>query len=216
MHIVFFGDQRLEGLVDLYDRIISVGHTLEFYIIEDATTQELGRAAYAHHLLFPADYLILIPGALDLFSWDDDVQLYLPLYSSVEAAVAAMSALFDNILLDLLTVPAVCRLSIADMVGLDTILWEDTPGDTAIQEWLNSAIPRINLEADRINAWIRTPNLPLARRIHMSRPTVDGVLLVTDYRALPDGYTPGRRLCRRWARVLADFLDQITDDHRRN
>ena len=202
--------------MDLYDSIIPVGHTLEFYIIEDATTQELGGAAYAHHLLFPADYLILIPGALDLFSWDDDVQLYLPLYSSVEAAVAAMSALFDNILLDLLTVPTVCRLSIADMVGLDTILWEDTPGDTAIQEWLNSAIPRINLEADRINAWIRTPNLPLARRIHMSRPTVDGVLLVTDYRALPDGYTPGRRLCRRWARVLADFLDQITDDHRRN
>ena len=202
--------------MDLYDRIIPVGHTLEFYIIEDATTQELGGAAYAHHLLFPADYLILIPGALDLFSWDDDVQLYLPLYSSVEAAVAAMSALFDNILLDLLTVPTVCRLSIVDMVGLDTILWEDTPGDTAIQEWLNSAIPRINLEAARINAWIRTPNLPLARRIHMSRPTVDGVLLVTDYRALPDSYTPGRRLCRRWARVLADFLDQITDDQRRN
>ena len=202
--------------MDLYDRIIPVGHTLEFYIIEDATTQELGRAAYAHHLLFPTDYLILIPGALDLFSWDDNVQLYLPLYSSVEAAVAAMSALFDNILLDLLTVPTVCRLSIADIVGLDTILWEDTPGDTAIQEWLNSAIPRINLEADRVNAWIRTPNLPLARRIHMSRPTVDGVLLVTDYRALPDGYTPGRRLCRRWARVLADFLDQITDDHRHN
>ena len=216
MHIVFFGDQRLEGMVDLYDRIIPVGHTLEFYIIEDATTQELGGAAYAHHLLFPADYLILIPGALDLFTWDDDVQLYLPLYSSVEAAVAAMSALFDNILLDLLTVPTVCRLSIADIVGLDTILWEDTPGDTAIQEWLNSAIPRINLEADRVNAWIRTPKLPLARRIHMSRPTVDGVLLVTDYRALSDGYTPSRRLCRRWARVLADFLDQITDDHHRN
>ena len=151
MHIVFFGDQRLEGMVDLYDRIIPVGHTLEFYIIEDATTQELGGAAYAHHLLFPTDYLILIPGALDLFTWDDDVRLYLPLYSSVDAAVAAMSALFDNILMDLLTVPTVCRLCIADMVGLDTILWEDTPGDTAIQEWLNSTIPRINMEADRVN-----------------------------------------------------------------
>ena len=202
--------------MDFYDRIIPVGHTLEFYIIEDATTRELGGAAYAHHLLFPQDYLILVPGARDLFSWDNDVQLYLPLYSSVEAAVAAMSALVDTILLDLLTVPAVCRLSIADMVGLDTVLWEDTPGDTAIQEWLNSAIPRKNQEADRINAWIQTPNVPLAGRIHMSRPTVDGVLLATDYRALPDGNTPGRRLCRRWARVLADFLDQVADDHRRN
>ena len=121
--------------------------------------------------------------------------------------MAAMSALYDNILMDLLTVPTVCRLCMADMVGLDTILWDDTPGDTAIQEWLNSTIPRINMEADRVNGWIGTPNLPLARRVHMSRPTVDGVLLVTDYRALHDGYTPSRRLCRRWARVLADFLD---------
>ena len=215
MHIVFFGDQRLEGMVDLYDRIIPAGHTLEFYIVEDATTQELGGAAYAHHLLFPADYLIIIPGALDLFTWDDDVRLYLPLYSSVDAAVAAMSALYDNILMDLLTIPTVCRFCMADMVGLDTILWDDTPGDTAIQEWLNSTIPRINMEADRVNGWIGTPNLPLARRVHMSRPTVDGVLLVTDYRALHDGY-PSRRLFRRWARVLADFLDLITDDHHRN
>ena len=216
MHIVFFGDQRLEGMVDLYDRIIPAGHTLEFYIVEDATTQELGGAAYAHHLLFPADYLIIIPGALDLFTWDDDVRLYLPLYSSVDAAVAAMSALYDNILMDLLTIPTVCRFCMADMVGLDTILWDDTPGDTAIQEWLNSTIPRINMEADRVNGWIGTPNLPLARRVHMSRPTVDGVLLVTDYRALYDGYTPSRRLFRRRARVLADFLDLITDDHHRN
>ena len=216
MHIVFFGDQRLEGMVDLYDRIIPVGHTLEFYIVEDATTQELGGAAYAHHLLFPANYLIIIPGALDLFTWDDDVRLYLPLCSSVDAAVAAMSALYDNILMDLLTVPTVCRLCMADMVGLDTILWDDTPGDTAIQEWLNSTIPRINMEADRVNGWIGTPNLPLGRRVHMSRPTVDGVLLVTGYRALHNGYTPSRRLCRRWARVLADFLDLITDDHHRN
>ena len=130
--------------------------------------------------------------------------------------MAAMSALFDIILLNLLTVPAECRFSIADMVGLDTVIWEDTPGDTAIQEWLNSAIPLINQEADRINAWIHTPNVPLAGRIHMSRPTVDRVLLVTDYRTLPDGYTPGRRQCRRWARVLADLLDQVLDDHRRN
>ena len=216
MHIVFFGDQRLEGMVNLYDRIIPAGHTLEFYIVEDATTQELGGAAYAHHLLFPADYLIVIPGALDLFTWDDDVRLYLPLYSSVDAAVAAMSALYDNILMDLLTIPTVCRFCMADMVGLDTVLWDDTPGDTAIQEWLNSTIPRINMEADRVNGWIGTPNLPLARRVHMSRPTVDGVLLVTDYRALHDGYTPSRRLFRRWARVLADFLDLITDDHYRN
>ena len=216
MHIVFFGDQRLEGMVDLYDRIIPAGHTLEFYIVEDATTQELGGAAYAHHLLFPADYLIIIPGALDLFTWDDDVRLYLPLYSSVDAAVAAMSALYDNILMDLLTIPTVCRFCMADMVGLDTILWDDTPGDTAIQEWLNSTIPRINMEADRVNGWIGTPNLLLARRVHMSRPTVDGVLLVTDYRALYDGYTPSRRLFRHWARVLADFLDLIMDDHHRN
>ena len=186
------------------------------YIVEDATTQELGGAASAHHLLFPADYLIIIPGALDLFTWDDDVRLYLPLYSSVDAAVAAMSALYDNILMDLLTIPTVCRFCMADMVGLDTILWDDTPGDTAIQEWLNSTIPRINMEADRVNGWIGTPNLPLARRVHMSRPTVDGVLLVTDYRALYDGYTPSRRLFRRLARVLADFLDLITDDHHRN
>ena len=111
MHIVLFGDQRLEGLVDFYDRIVPAGHTLEFYIIEDATTRELGGAAYAHHLLFPQDYLILVPGVLDLFSWDDDVHLYLPLYSTVEAAVAAMSALFDVILLNLLTVPAECRFT---------------------------------------------------------------------------------------------------------
>ena len=193
--------------MDFYDQIFPADNTLEFYIIEDATTQELGGAAYAHHLLFPRDYLILVPGVLDLFSWDDGVHLYLPLYSTVEAAVAAMSALFCSF---------DCRFSIADMVGLDTITWAETPGNTAIQEWLNSAVPQINREADRVNTWVNTLNVPLSRRIHMSRPTVDGILLVTDYRALPDGYTPGRRQCHRWARVLASHLDQFVDDHRRN
>ena len=216
MHFVLFGDQRLEGMVDFYDQIVPADDTLEFYIIEDATTRDLSGAAYAHHLLFPRDYLISVPGVLDLFSWDDGVHLYLPLYSTVEAAVAAMSALFDVVLLNLLTVPADCRFSIADMVGLDTITWAETPSDTAIQEWLNSAVPQINREADRVNAWVTTPNVPLSGRIHMSRPTMDGILLVTDYRALPDGYTPGRRQCHRWARVLASHLDQFVDDHHRN
>ena len=201
--------------MDFYDQIVPADNTLEFYIIEDATTQELGGAAYAHHLLFPRDYLILVPRVLDL-SWDDGVHLYLPLYSTVEAAVAAMSALFDGVLLNLLTVPADCRFSIADMVGLDTITWAETPGDTAIQEWLNSAVPQINREADRVNTWVNTPNVLLSGRIHMSRPTVDGILLVTDYRALPDGYTPGCQQCRRWARVLASHLDQFVGDHRHN
>ena len=213
VHFVLFSDQRLGGVPEFVYRTNFTDHTIDFVIIEDATTRELGGAAFSHHLVYPGDFLVLVPGVLDLFTWGNELKLYLPLYSTVEAAVAALAVCYHDILVNLLTIPIPCQLSITDMVGFDTLTWTQTPGDAVVQEWLDTVVPRVNLEADRVNTWIRSPNLFLSSRIHMTRRTADGTLRIHDYRTLPDGYAPGRRQQRRWARLIVNFLEASAGFH---
>ena len=120
VHFVVFTDGRLEGVPRFMDRMNMTDNTVAFVVMEEATTRKLGGAAFAHHLIWPADFLVVVPSILDLFSWDDEIGLYLPFYSSVAAAMAAMAECFHEIVVDLLTVPIPCQIIVADMVGLDT------------------------------------------------------------------------------------------------
>ena len=60
VHFVLFSDQRLEGVPEFMYRTNFTNHTVDFVIIEDATTREFGGAAFAHHLVYPGDFLVLV------------------------------------------------------------------------------------------------------------------------------------------------------------
>ena len=105
-HFVIFCDDRLDGVQHYLNRYNLTDNTLELCVGEDLTTQELGGRAFAHHLLYPEDWLVVVPSPLDLFSWDEEVGLYLPLFSSAEAAIAAYGQWFDGIVINLLAHPS--------------------------------------------------------------------------------------------------------------
>ena len=115
-----------------------------------------------------------------MFTWDDEVRCNLPLYSSVEAAVAAYGVCFDDIIINLLATPIPCNIIVTDLVGLDTITWDETPGDSTVQDWVDAVVPRVSDEADRVNAWIGMTNVPLGSRVHVPCRTVDRILHVHD------------------------------------
>ena len=216
VHFVVFSDNRLEGVQHYMDRYNLTDNTIEFVIREDLTTRELGGLAFAHHVIYPEDTLVVVPGVLDMFTWDDEVRCYLPLYASVEAAVTAYGVCFDDILINLLAAPLPYNIIVTDLVGMDTITWDETPGDSTVQDWVDAVVPRVRDEADRVNAWVGMTNVPLGSRVHVTRRTVDGILHVHDYRSFPDGFLPGRRQLRRWARVFANLLAEYVDGHYHN
>ena len=139
-HFVIFCDDRLDGVQRYLDRYNLTDNTLELCVGEDLTTQELGGRAFAHHLLYPEDWLVVVPSPLDLFTWDEEVGLYLPLFSSAEAAIAAYGQWFDGIIINLLAHPAPSRIIITDLVGFDSVFWEHTPGDTVMQDWVDQVV----------------------------------------------------------------------------
>ena len=211
VHFVIFSDGRLDGVQRYIDRYNLTSNTIEFIIGEDLTTRELGGWAFAHHLLHPTDTLVVVPGALDMWTWDEDMGIYLPLYSSAAAAIAAYSHTFDDIVANLLAHPVPCRVIVADLVGFDSITWSDSPGDAAIQDWLDLVVTGVRGETDRINGWVGSPCVPLGSQVHVTSRTVDGLLQVHDYRSFPDGYLPGRRQLKRWARVFSNLLAEFVD-----
>ena len=210
-HFVIFCDDRLDGVQHYLNRYNLKDNTLELCVGEDLTTQELGGRAFAHHLLYPEDWLVVVPSPLDLFSWDEEVGLYLPLFSSAEAAIAAYGQWFDGIVTNLLAHPAPSRIIITDLVGFDSIFWEQTPGDIAMQDWVDHVVVGFRGEADRINGWVESPVVPLGSQVHLTRRTVDGLLHVHDYRTFYDGFLPGRRQLKRWARVFGNLLALFVD-----
>ena len=62
-----FSDERLEGVSDIIDTINDTGNSVEVICSWDATTGQLGRAAFAHHLVYPTDMVVVTPRILDLF-----------------------------------------------------------------------------------------------------------------------------------------------------
>ena len=210
-HFVIFCDSRLEGVQRYLDRSNLTANTLELCIGEDLTTQELGGWAFAHHLLHPEDFLVVVPSPLDMFTWDEEVGIYLPLFSSAEATIAAYGQWFDGIVTNLLAHPIPSRIIITDLVGFDSISWADTPGDVAMQDWLDLVVVGVRGEADRIDGWVESPVVPLGSQVHLPRRTVDGLLQIHDYQTFYDGYRPGRRQLRRWARVFGNLLALFVD-----
>ena len=174
-HFVIFCDGCLEGVQHYLDRFNLTANTLELCVGEDLTTQELGGRAFAHHLLHPEDWLVVVPSPLDMFSWDEEVGIYLPLFSSAEVAIAAYGQWFDGIVNNLLAHPVPSRIIIADLVGFDSIFWAETPGDVAMQDWLDLVVVGVRGEADRINGWVESPVVPLGSQVHLTRRTVDGL-----------------------------------------
>ena len=210
-HFVIFSNERLEGVQGFVTRFNETGNTIDFVQLWDSTTRELGRAAFAHHVVYPQDTLVIVPSILDLFSWDEEVDLYLPFFSSVEAAVGSFAETFHDILVNLWSVPVSCRIIFTDLVGVDCLNWALVSGDAATQLWLDSVVPGVNEEVDQANAWNGVPNVPMGWRIHGFRQTMDGVLLVNDYRTLSDGYLPSRHQQRRWAWTVINLLGQYMD-----
>ena len=66
-HFVVFSNERLEGVHDFVGRLNGTNNTMDFTQIWDGATRDLGRAAFAHHLVFPEDTLVIVPSILDLF-----------------------------------------------------------------------------------------------------------------------------------------------------
>ena len=100
-----FSDERMEGVSDIVATLNDTSNSVEIICIWDATTGQLGRAAFAHHLVYPTDTLVVTPSILDLFTFDREVGLYLPLFFTVEVAVAHYSQTFNNIIMELLALP---------------------------------------------------------------------------------------------------------------
>ena len=207
-HFVVFSNERLEGVHDFVGRLNGTNNTMDFTQIWDGATRDLGRAAFAHHLVFPEDTLVIVPSILDLFNWDQQVGRYLPYFSSVDVAVASFAQALRDILTNLMAVPVPCRVVFTDLVGVDCLTWAPIAGDAILQRWIDAIVPRANSEVAQANFWNGVPVVPFGRRIHEHRPTVDGVISVNDYRSMPDGFMPNRRQQRRWARVLIDLLEQ--------
>ena len=182
-HFAIFCESRLEGVQRYMGRFNVTANTIELFIGEDLSTRELGGWAFAHHLLHPEDLLVVVPAPLDMFTWDEEMNIYLPLYSSAEAVIAAYGQCFDRVVTNLLAHPIPSRIIITDLAGFDSITWTDSPGDAAMQDWLDLVVIGVRGEADQINGWVESPNVPLGFQVHVTRRTVDGLLQVHDYRS---------------------------------
>ena len=191
-HVALFNDTR---------------HTIEFCFVREATTRELGRAAFAHHLVWPLHVLIVVPSVLDLFTWDDDLHLYIPFFVTPDAAVASFEADLQEVITNCFAPRVPCQLVFADLVGLDTLAWVDVVGTHQVQELVHGVVPRVNYIINGLNAWNGAGVLPFGRQVHTFRQAVDGVVTIHDYRTLVDGYFPGVRQQRRWARIIVELLE---------
>ena len=207
-HFVVFVNNRFAGVDRFVDQFNNSGNTIEFCMLWEATTLGLGRAAFAHHVLWPQHTLVIVPSVLDLFTWGDEINTFLPFFTTVNAAVAAFVETFAEITTSLFSVHVPCRVVFADLVGFDTLTWSDVAGSYHIQELLHAVLPHVNAEIERVNTWNGSSVVPLGWRIHSLCPVVDGVVMVHDYRVLVDGYLPGVRQQRRWARILVGLLEE--------
>ena len=201
-----FSDERLEGVLDIINTINDSGNTVEVICIWDAATGQLGRAAFAHHLVYPTDVVVVTPSILDLFTFDREVGLYIPWFSTVEAAVDHYTQTISTVLTELLSLPAPPRVIFADLVGVDTLVWAPVFGDFAVQALTDCIVPRVNDEIARVNTWSGVPGVPLGRRILYTRQTQDGLIRIHDFRTLTNGFLPGLRQRGRWARVITALL----------
>ena len=91
-HFIVFVSNRFMDVERHVAQFNDTRHTIEFCFVREATTRELGRAAFAHHLVWPLHVLIVVPSVLDLFTWDDELHLYIPFFVTPDAAVAAFEA----------------------------------------------------------------------------------------------------------------------------
>ena len=101
-----FSDERLEGVADIINTINDSGNNVEVNCIWDAATGQLGRAAFAHHLVYPTDVVVVVVSILDLFNFDREVGLYIPWFTTVEAAVEHYVQTISHVLTELLSLPA--------------------------------------------------------------------------------------------------------------
>ena len=201
-----FSDERLEGVLDIINTINDSGNSVEVICIWDAATGQLGQAAFAHHLVYPTDVVVVTPSILDLFTFDREVGLYIPWFATVEAAVEHYTQTISTTLTELLSLPAPPRVIFADLVGVDTLVWAPVFGDFAVQALTDCIVPRVNEEIARVNTWSGVPGVPLGRRILYTRQTQDGLIRIHDFRTLTNGFLPGPRQRGRWARVITALL----------
>ena len=201
-----FADERLEGVDEVVATLNNTGNSLKIICIWDATNGQLGRAAFAHHIMFPADTLVVTPSILDLFTFDEEVGIYFPLFSTVEAAVAYYAQAFNDVVLELLALPVPPQVIFTDLVGVDTLTWAPVFGDATVQAWADSIVPRVNEEIDRVNNWNGVPGVPLGHRILYTGATRDGLIRVHDFRAMVDRFLPSPRQRGRCARVIIGLL----------
>ena len=137
-----FSDERLEGVADIINTINDSGNNVEVNCIWDAATGQLGQAAFAHHLVYPTDVVVVVVSILDLFNFDREVGLYIPWFTTVEAAVDHYVQTISHVLTELLSLPATPRVIFADLVGVDTLAWTPAFGDFAVQALADCIVPR--------------------------------------------------------------------------
>ena len=196
---VIFTNERLAGIQPFINRHNTTDNVTEIFCVWDATTNDLGEAAYTHRQISPEDVIIIVPSLFDLLTWDEALSLYVPYFVTREATVAAFARTVHGIVADLMSGPDPRHVIMADMVGADLTRWPLVSADLRTQDWLDDVIPLLNEELYQLNSWFATPSLPLGWRIHIHQRTVDGTLTIHDYRMLDDGHAPGRRQMRRWA-----------------
>ena len=122
-HFAVFANDRFEGVGEFVDRFNHTGNTLEFTLLWEATTRDLGRAAFTHHLNYPEDTLVIVPSIVDVLTWDDVRGAYVPFYTSSTAAVTAFAEAFHDIVVTIYFPPAPCRLIFTDVVGLNSFVF---------------------------------------------------------------------------------------------
>ena len=206
-HFVVFVSDRFTDVERHVAQFNDTRHTIEFCVVWEATTRELGRTAFAHHLVWPLHVLVVVPSVLDLFTWDEELHLFIPFFVTPDAAVAAFEVVLQEVVANCFAPRVPCQLVFADLVGLDTFAWLDVVGTHQVQELVLAVIPRVNFIINRLNVWNGAGILPFGRQVHTFRQAVDGVVTIHDYRTLVDGYFPGVRQQRRWARALIELLE---------
>ena len=116
--------------------------------------------------------IVVTPSIFDLFTFDREIGLYLPLFSTVETAVAHYAQTLNTVLMELLALPVPPQVIFADLVGVDTLAWAPVFGDFSVQAWADCVVPRVNDEVTRVNAW---NGVPLRRRVLYTSKTRDGL-----------------------------------------
>ena len=109
-HFIVFVSNRFMDVERHVAQFNDTRHTIEFCFVRDATTRELGRAAFAHHLVWPLHVLIVVPSVLDLFTWDDELHLYIPFFVTPDAAVAAFEADLQEVITNCFAPRVPCQL----------------------------------------------------------------------------------------------------------